>query len=523
MATTSYINNNLGLTSGWANFENGWGEAMNNNMLLTDTLIQCHVKQITNSAPTTDTVGNAYVVDTSPTGLFAGNAGNIAVYNGTAYTFIIPKDGWRLYNEEDDTFYYYFKTNGWSIEKASAALKLNTARTINITGDATASGTFDGTSDLTLATTLANTAVTAGSYGPSNNNTLYFNGTISVPYITVDVKGRVTGASTKTITLQSSPLTSTGVSYGSYGPSSNLSPSFSGTFTVPYYTVNSDGRISASSNKTITLPANPLVDTGVTAGTYGLGTTSQLSPGSSVTLPNFTIDSKGRVTNVATNTFTLPTSANTLSTARTLSITGDGTASGSFDGSADLALSLTLVASGVTAGSYGPDTNATPNFSESFNVPYVTVDTKGRVTAASTKTITLPDAKTSYIAVCNSAEALTTKVASTTNSNYKLEDGANIFIIFTEGNTATSFTLNIDSTGDKPFFYDGKDITSDLIPDETMKHLVYLNSKYYLVGGGASSIKTYITTNSDGDYVVDADLGGTGYVALDTNNDIVIG
>lgn len=49
-----------------------------------------------------------------------------------------------------------------------------------------------------------------------------------------------------------------------------------------------------------------------------------------------------------------------------------------------------LATSGVTAGSYGPSANATPAHSGTFSVPYLTVDSYGRVTAASTKTITLP-------------------------------------------------------------------------------------------------------------------------------------
>ena len=46
--------------------------------------------------------------------------------------------------------------------------------------------------------------------------------------------------------------------------------------------------------------------------------------------------------------------------------------------------------SGVTAGSYGPSANATPAYGATFNVPYVTVDATGRVTAASTKTVKIP-------------------------------------------------------------------------------------------------------------------------------------
>ena len=53
---------------------------------------------------------------------------------------------------------------------------------------------------------------------------------------------------------------------------------------------------------------------------------------------------------------------------------------------------FSIANSGVTAGSYGPSANATPNYGATFNVPYVTVDATGRVTAASTKTVKIPAA-----------------------------------------------------------------------------------------------------------------------------------
>ncbi|GGF72823.1 hypothetical protein GCM10010912_17550 [Paenibacillus albidus] len=59
-----------------------------------------------------------------------------------------------------------------------------------------------------------------------------------------------------------------------------------------------------------------------------------------------------------------------LQTPRTISITGDGTGSVSFDGSANAPITLVLANSGVTAGSYTK----------------VTVDAKGRVTSASQMT-----------------------------------------------------------------------------------------------------------------------------------------
>ena len=47
--------------------------------------------------------------------------------------------------------------------------------------------------------------------------------------------------------------------------------------------------------------------------------------------------------------------------------------------------------SGVTAGSYGLASNATPAFGATFDVPYVTVDAKGHVTSGKTNTVTIPN------------------------------------------------------------------------------------------------------------------------------------
>jgi len=49
-----------------------------------------------------------------------------------------------------------------------------------------------------------------------------------------------------------------------------------------------------------------------------------------------------------------------------------------------------LPTSGVTADSYGPIGNQSPAHGGTFSVPRITTDAKGRVTSASTKTITLP-------------------------------------------------------------------------------------------------------------------------------------
>lgn len=48
--------------------------------------------------------------------------------------------------------------------------------------------------------------------------------------------------------------------------------------------------------------------------------------------------------------------------------------------------------SGVTAGSVGPTANVTPRFGSTFNVPQVTVDSKGHVIYQSSRTVKMPNA-----------------------------------------------------------------------------------------------------------------------------------
>ena len=92
---------------------------------------------------------------------------------------------------------------------ASTATKFASSQSVALTGDVT--GSASSQAGWSVATTLANSGVTAGSYGPSDNATPAHAGTFSVPYITVDAKGRVTAASTKTVTLPSDNNTDTKV------------------------------------------------------------------------------------------------------------------------------------------------------------------------------------------------------------------------------------------------------------------------------------------------------------------------
>lgn len=100
--------------------------------------------------------------------------------------------------------------------------------------------------------------------------------------------------------------------------------------------------------------------------------------------------------------------ATKLATARNIALTGDVTGSASFNGTANVNIAAKLANSGVTAGSYGPTANATPAAGATFQVPQVTVDAKGRVTSAVTRTVKIPNAPTTVSGNAGSATKLAT-------------------------------------------------------------------------------------------------------------------
>ena len=111
-------------------------------------------------------------------------------------------------------------SSGSCTGNAATATKWATGRTIALTGDVTGtSGAFDGSAALSFATTLANSGVTAGTYLK----------------VTVDAKGRVTGASAMTSGDVTSAL--------GYTPANKAGDSFTGSISV-------SGSITATSDIT---------------------------------------------------------------------------------------------------------------------------------------------------------------------------------------------------------------------------------------------------------------------------------
>ena len=103
-----------------------------------------------------------------------------------------------------------------------------------------------------------------------------------------------------------------------------------------------------------------------------------------------------------------------------------------------------LATTAVTAASYGPSADASPSYGGTFSVPYVTVDAYGRLTAASTKTITLPASDNTDVAVAQTADDGSTELAialATVSSS-----GAAAGIKYATGVTVTPSTGTVTAT-----------------------------------------------------------------------------
>lgn len=231
----------------------------------------------------------------------------------------------------------------------------------------------DGT---TFTFSLANSGVTAGSYGPSADVVGNEGTTISVPQVTVDAKGRVTSVVNRTYTSKN---------------------------TSNAYTAGTG--LSLSNNQF------SLADSGATAGSYGPSANVTGNEGATINVPQITVDAKGRITSIVNRVYTSKNTDTTYSAASGGGLSLSGTA-------------FSLANSGVTAGSYGPSANATPSYGTTFNVPYLTVDAKGRVTAASTKTVKIPasDNTNTWRGIQNVLTSTSTTDSLSANMGKKLQD-----------------------------------------------------------------------------------------------------
>ncbi|GHT02577.1 hypothetical protein AGMMS49525_06270 [Bacteroidia bacterium] len=129
---------------------------------------------------------------------------------------------------------------------------------------------------------------------------------------------------------------------------------------------------SASTTLTTGTIATTLSNSGVSADTYGTNSAVGETPamGATFRVPGFEVDAKGRIISASTHNVRMPDAVPTSILSGTI---------------ADANL-----ADVGSAGNYGPPASTTLAYSGTFLVPYITTDTKGRVTSSGIRSLTLP-------------------------------------------------------------------------------------------------------------------------------------
>lgn len=314
---------------------------------------------------------------------------------------------------------------GAVIGNADTATKWLNARSLSLTGDATATlASVDGSANVSTAITLATVNSNVGTYGSAT----------AIPIVTVNAKGLVTAVSTAAVASSLSIAGGTGTDTvsllvdtltfeGGTGVATTVTDnkvsiaigqSVATTADVTFNNITANGTLYSNdiTAANVTVDGNAIitgnltvqgVTTTVNSTTVSIGdknislakdaTTAAeadgggltvVGPATAATLTYTAVDDRwnfNKNLNVTTVYGALSgnaTSADKWSTARSLSLTGDGTASlTSVDGTADKSATFTLTTVNSNVGDHGTSTT----------VPTITVNAKGLVTAVTTTAI----------------------------------------------------------------------------------------------------------------------------------------
>lgn len=146
---------------------------------------------------------------------------------------------------------------------------------------------------------------------------------------------------------------------------------------------------------------------------------------------------------------------------------------------------VSLATSGVTAGNYGEDANATLTHSGTFVVPKITVDAYGRVTSATNYTMTLPGS--------GNTDTKVTQAYSTTNNSYPLLFSAVAGITSTNDRNAQTAILNnaIYANPSTGYLYATKFAGAANTADKfTVSHSITIGNQTETYDGGANATFT---------------------------------
>lgn len=217
-------------------------------------------------------------------------------------------------------------------------------------------------------------------------------GTWSVPPDTTYIAGRAIEISQGAISV-----TNSGVSSGAYGLTDSTSVNIGTSFTVPGFVVDQYGRLTQAYSRTVTVNAPNM--TGATTSAAG---TAGLVPTPTAGKPTRYLCSTGE--------WSIPTG--TVYNGSTTISVKPSTTDGEYN------IYLVALFPGTTSQSVGPSASGTINFGSAFNVPYITIDQYGRITALANRSMILSGALAS-----SSAPGLCPKLDSSHPSYYLNANG----------------------------------------------------------------------------------------------------
>ena len=265
--------------------------------------------------------------------------------------------------------------------------------------------------NITVAKNAANAAAANGAgltvAGPTTPATFTYSNTDDRWNLNKDLNvGTVYGAlSGNASSASTATKLTTGRTISLTGDVTYTSGSFDGTGNVTGTATLANSGVTAGTYKSVTVDAKGRVTAGTNPTTLsGYGITDAQPLDADLTAIAALAGTSGLLKKTATDTWTLDTSTY-LTSNQSISISGDATGSGT------TSIALTLANTAVTAGSYGSSTS----------VATFTVDSKGRLTAASSSAI--PTATTSVLGL-----------ASFDSTNFSVSSGA-VSIATVDGGT----------------------------------------------------------------------------------------